>query len=599
MKKWKRRVQRFSIIVLCAMATFTVFVAFIYSFRSGNIQTQTMISNYNSGWFYYKDGEKIDLDFSNRVKLKTGETLIIYNTLPSDIPDGYVIAFYSLNSEVIASIDGIKVYEYDVRSSVIGGKSSPNNWNLINVDSTDSSKQIELSIHSNYNFYNGRVNDIYMGNEGKVRNFLLNNSLFDCIFGIVLFAMGIVFFIYYFTIKNPRLKVKSVRYIAETAMIVAVMIFALTPLPEFGFINSYISSLVLYFALLLLPFPFLAFIKEKSPHVFNRWINLLMVFFTLYFLVCWLLQVLGIYDLGETVIVSAILLMTMVAASCGILIYRLVKKKIRFAKTEFIAYTLLFFGCAHITSSYLVNGYVDNKYCFMIFTSAYILIQALLIIYRLSAKLEENQHLTLQLQDSRIQLMMSQIRPNFLYNTLDVIRAMILKSPQKADKMICDLSNYLRSNINTISNSDPIPFSKELEHIETYVNLELVNSSDRLHVNYDIKEKDFFVPPLTIQPLVENAIKHGISKKANGGTVTIKTYKEGQNYIVEIIDDGVGFNYSELSGKIDCCGIKNIKYRILKVIEGSSLYVTSTIGVGTDAKVTIPADYNPKGGNED
>ncbi len=168
-----------------------------------------------------------------------------------------------------------------------------------------------------------------------------------------------------------------------------------------------------------------------------------------------------------------------------------------------------------------------------------------------------NRKLSKQLQDSEIQLMMSQIQPHFIYNTLGSIRALIKISPDETYKMVYDFSNYLRGNIDAIGNQQNILLSEELRHVKSYVNIEKVRFQNQLEVQFDIQEENFYIPPLSVQALVENAIKHGIRKKSGGGCVWIRSYKRGENYIVEVEDNGVGFEGKE---KKRLCGIK--KYSI-------------------------------------
>ena len=121
--------------------------------------------------------------------------------------------------------------------------------------------------------------------------------------------------------------------------------------------------------------------------------------------------------------------------------------------------------------------------------------------------------------------------------------------PQVAYSMLYDFSNYLRANIDNVTNLEGINFSAEVSHIQSYVNIERVRFGDRLEVEYDIKCDNFIVPPLSIQPLVENAIKHGVCKRIEGGIVYLRSYETEDFNIVEVEDTGVGFN-SEAAGKV-------------------------------------------------
>ena len=108
---------------------------------------------------------------------------------------------------------------------------------------------------------------------------------------------------------------------------------------------------------------------------------------------------------------------------------------------------------------------------------------------------------------------------------------------------------------------------------------------ERLNIVFDIQVKEFAVPPLSIQPIVENAVKHGILQKLEGGTITVKSYETDEAYIVEIIDDGVGFDVNDEAYKNgDHIGINNVKYRLSTMCHGE-LSINSVVDKGTTAIV--------------
>lgn len=184
-------------------------------------------------------------------------------------------------------------------------------------------------------------------------------------------------------------------------------------------------------------------------------------------------------------------------------------------------------------------------------------------------------------KEAEIKIMMSQIQPHFIYNTLASISTLIKIDQNKAQKALDDFTEYLRANLSSLTETHLILFSDELKHIKTYVSLEKMRFNNRLNVVYELDAHDFFVPPLSIQPIVENAIKHGILKNIKGGTVTIRTYEEEDAYYVEVIDDGVGFdiNNFDLSNNKHV-GINNVKSR-LSSMSDAEMSIDSEPGKGT------------------
>lgn len=188
-------------------------------------------------------------------------------------------------------------------------------------------------------------------------------------------------------------------------------------------------------------------------------------------------------------------------------------------------------------------------------------------------------------QEAQIKIMVSQIQPHFVYNSLSSISTLIPLDPQKAQETLDAFTEYLRRNLSSLTETKLISFEDELKHIETYIALERVRFNDRINVIYDIQAKDFYLPPLTIQPIVENAVKHGILKKLEGGTLTLKTYETDEAYVVEVKDDGVGFNKDEINFKDNKhIGLMNIKQRLKSMVKGDMI-IESAPSKGT--KVTI------------
>ena len=187
-------------------------------------------------------------------------------------------------------------------------------------------------------------------------------------------------------------------------------------------------------------------------------------------------------------------------------------------------------------------------------------------------------------------VMISQIQPHFLYNALNTIKYLIKKDPKTAEQVVVKFSKYLRANMDSLTQKTPLPVEKELDHVANYTDIEQHRFGNRLNVVYDIGCKNFVILPLTIQPIVENAIKHGINQKPEGGTVTIKTYDDEEFFYVDISDDGVGFDVNKKPDENDersHVGVSNIKTRLREMLK-ATVEVESTVGVGTKVLVKIP-----------
>ena len=194
-----------------------------------------------------------------------------------------------------------------------------------------------------------------------------------------------------------------------------------------------------------------------------------------------------------------------------------------------------------------------------------------------------------KIESMQMNLKISQIRPHFIHNSLTSIIYLVDKDPPEAKKALMNFSDYLRTNLDFTNKQEVITFESEFNHVKVYLSLEKLRFEDDLNIVYDINDTNFKIPILTVQPLVENAVKHGIHKSENGcGTVTISTHADQNNHVITISDDGAGFNTAILEDLDEShIGIANVRYRLKEKVNGT-LSIKSTIDSGTVCTITIP-----------
>ena len=204
-----------------------------------------------------------------------------------------------------------------------------------------------------------------------------------------------------------------------------------------------------------------------------------------------------------------------------------------------------------------------------------------------------------QLAQTRVKNASSQMQPHFLYNALSSIREIVLEDPEYASDLIYDFTTHLRACVRSMSSDVLIPFTQELENIRAYVNIEKMRFGDRLNIEFHCPETDFDIIPLSIQPLVENAIRHGVfDRGAAGGKVRVSTARGDGCVFVYVEDDGVGFDYHKTmqeveNGTRDSNGLANLILRFATLMK-AEVSVDSKIGRGTKVTVTIPFNANDR-----
>ena len=265
-------------------------------------------------------------------------------------------------------------------------------------------------------------------------------------------------------------------------------------------------------------------------------------------------------------------------------------------KVKYSALYLVFYSItatAIIIDNFYINGYIMGNLTLLMPVACVCFIGFMVCLYLASMvdaykKAQKTAELERELSELNTTLMISQIQPHFLYNALNTIKYTIKKDPKVAESAIIKFSNYLRANMDSITQKEPIPIAKELDHVKNYIDIEQLRFGERLHIEYDIGDVDFVIPALTIQPVVENAIKHGVNQKPEGGTVKISVSESDTEYMVCVEDDGVGYDVNEIKNDgRSHVGVSNITKR-LKSMVNAGIDVQSTIGEGTTVTIKIP-----------
>lgn len=207
---------------------------------------------------------------------------------------------------------------------------------------------------------------------------------------------------------------------------------------------------------------------------------------------------------------------------------------------------------------------------------------------RIEMKLEQQERLLLQ---ARMEALQSQINPHFLFNTLNSVASLVRRDPDSAREMIVKLGNILRRLLR--KGDSFVPLREELEFLDDYLDIEVARfGRDKLRVEKELDPTslDHLVPSMILQPLVENAIKHGLADKMEGGSIQIRSRCVANRVLIEVEDDGVGMSASGTSSSEGTgIGMVNVSER-LQVVYGDAAEITfqSQPGSGTLVRLMLP-----------
>jgi LytS/YehU family sensor histidine kinase len=198
----------------------------------------------------------------------------------------------------------------------------------------------------------------------------------------------------------------------------------------------------------------------------------------------------------------------------------------------------------------------------------------------------EREQLEAQLADTRLQMLNMQLQPHFLFNTLNTIAEMVHEDPDKADAMIGGLSDLLRRTLD-LGNSQAISLADEIDLVSRYLDIQRTRFGERLqvHIAIDAGAADARVPPLLLQPIVENAIRHGLAARLDAGRIDVEAHVDGETLRLVVTDDGSGEAGEVIAGP-ERVGLGNTRAR-LDALYGGRARLALTPVAGRGARVTI------------
>jgi len=183
-----------------------------------------------------------------------------------------------------------------------------------------------------------------------------------------------------------------------------------------------------------------------------------------------------------------------------------------------------------------------------------------------------------------------QIHPHFLFNTLNSIAALLHKDVEAADRMIARLGDFLRLTLKR-SDAQTVDFEQELEFLKCYLDIEHIRFQDRLTVEMDIDPQtlELMVSNLILQPIVENAVRHGASRQTGSGQLTIRAHQQSNRLIMQVEDNGPGLKMNP-NGGLSGIGLSNTRARLEQFYgEDFSLQMANSTGRGATVTLNVPA----------
>ena len=522
-------------------------------------------------------------------------------------PDGEYIGIYDGDLPIALHIDHISLtfnegegepYVMDVENPLFGDSACCVDWTAY-TPTTGSDEPIEILIHNPHSFGNETAIDELLSNiafwsgldfeKGVLESGESQRDIGLLFIIVSLIVLGTALFSTLIHIKNSKILWLFGIVILFAGTYLSYSADGVSLWSESVVSNTTILGCSMMFYMFFLSIAIIYFLKGTKTIgtitvVLLGFVNA--VIFVLPISTNILFYDLWLYWVAMQMLASAILL------GCLIREFFVTKGKERWLYIGSILPLVSFGFDVIMTDLGLLKGGLASKYIFIVF-----FIVAMVAVLKVipnsinalaKAKDLETERIVLnaQLTESRMSTMMSQIRPHFIYNTLGSIEQLCNIEPRKAGELVHNFAKYLRGNFGELDNPKPILMSQEMEHVHHYISIENVRFPD-MTFSFEMNSDDFYIPALTIQPIVENAIKHGLMKLQKGGTIRVVSYENDTHYCVLVEDDGIGFDTDVLLDERKHVGIRNIRGRLKAMVNGT-LEIESAQGVGTKVLISIP-----------
>lgn len=583
-KYWK-------LIFYTSLVFLTFLVLLVIVLRSQKPETDTCIQLTFQGEYSQAGGPWLPLEEKTSISSLNGD-VVLRGRFSANIPAGATLNIYLNHVDYCLLVNGVEVHRSDSHSSMRLPDACSAHWEDFRAPAIATTDEVELRLQNPHSCgdsgaFLDLLDNLYMGPASMLPATLSHQSLFFRCMALLIGGLSLA-------VLGVALAFTLVQ-LPTTSMMWSLGLISLCMAGYLGLDNIDASLLLsshvftTYGELLCLILALLELNRFLSHHLSSgsRKVAALALYLhsatvTVLLLIC-LFGFVSLYDLLSVWSTAQLILCPTLLGCC---IFEVIS--LRSCRSSIVAaFLLLVCTMAELFGTFFPRypSGLPVKVTFLLLFFI-MLVRCIRHIATDHRKAIHAEQLQTQLQSNSILLANSQIRTHFIFNLLNAISGMCKYDPEKADQTVVRFARYLRTNIDMIQADELAPFPTTLRYVEDYVALEQVRFGSKLRFVTSIAAEDFLFPPLILQPLVENAIKHGITAQPHGGTVTLETLWQDGNIIIRVSDDGVGFDPAQ-DGDPRSVALQNIRFRLKTMVNGK-LDIRSAPGCGTTCTITIP-----------
>ncbi len=521
------------------------------------------------------------------------QRMVLTGHFDRSVPEGEPIHLYLSKLSIRMLLNGRALYALDAEDHPHMVRSIGTQWVCFDSPGIAANDTIEITLQNDYPGNRGIAHEallknLFTGDAYALMQMKMHNHLPQILIAAFIIVIAIIFLSAIATLKLIKAPVPDgyascgMLLLCGAACTFINYQYVTLLIPNAFWVNALDNVLQLFICYFLLKYMRGCLHGERLRSLATVFVDIWMLLMIAHFL----LQGTGVIDSIEMLgwLLPACAALILLTSAFLVLEY----KKRTSPGLRIMLYSGLFVAlCALIET---VNYYVTHEYWiylfqFSLFLFSIVQFAAMMRYTRESIKRAQRaEAFENELIASRLSLAINQVQPHFIFNALNAISGLCLINPAKADEAIISFSNYLRSNYDALTSREPLPFDAELEHIRHYLSLQQLRYGSKLKVACEIGESNFFIPALTIQTVVESAARRGLSTNTAGCQVLIKTTRQLDSVLIEVISDSP---CPEIDQPLPP-ELENARTR-LKLLAGYEMRIERTADGGTRA--TILAGY--------
>ncbi|MBE5955021.1 MAG: hypothetical protein E7253_01065 [Lachnospiraceae bacterium] len=594
------RIKRGIVFFLMTLTGVIILTLYFSDWKKDFLKNEVQILE---SWSNVSDGQEAEsVSLPMRWDSKKTKTIKIRTTLPADLNQDDYLAFWSKHQDVSVSIEDNQIYS--TQEALRFGKAVVCMWNYINLPEDAAGKQLEITFGSPYEYWSYTLNEVLCGTRTEIDSWMIQELGIQFLLDVVLITAGIFFMIFALVRKMERRYKICQFFFGVAAILFGIWFQCGTKDSAFSWVGGYGDALLCCLSLFMIPIALMMYVRMRVLR-FDRYRRICEVFIFIGVVLLpgvFLLQALEIRDIYEMQMAGYLLFFITAAWAVMSAIYYYVEHRKRISGLTVINGILYIIVVAAIL---LVDSnrqllFLPNDLLIRLGVALIIFFELYMFFEQIRQKERMQEAVEEQNRNLKLQIATNQISPHFILNTLGAIRSMIRTDGERAYDLLYDFSKYIRNNMVEKDYTKQIPFLEEMDYIDTYLTLEKLRFGEKIKVEKDFQITEFRVLPLTVQPFVENAVKHGLMEAKRGGTVWIRTWLKEDHVFIEIKDNGVGFDVHKMMEDENrtSIGMKSAMYRIQYKMGGECKVNSTTQQGNSGTRICIEIPIKRGGKNE-